>query len=202
MSMNDVELELKRIRQKRASKNGTVGKNNKFVSKVLISVILLLSSLIFINHSDKNEKLFNKYVLENSFSFGKINNWYSSVFGTDIPFEQAVKENEVAVFNETLGYSNIEDYNNSFKVTLSSSSMIPLLQSGVVVFAGEKEDLGYTVIVQGIDGVDIWYSNISQINYALYDYVQKGEFLSEANGDYLYLTFQKDSEYIGYENYL
>ncbi len=48
-----------------------------------------------------------------------------------------------------------------------------LFESGIVVYIGEKENYKQTVIVQQMNGVDVWYGNIKQANVKLYDYVEK-----------------------------
>ena len=58
-----------------------------------------------------------------------------------------------------------------------------------------------TIIIEGIDGVDIWYGNIKNNNVKLYDYVNRGEFLGEVNDNKLYLVFEKNKEYLSFEDY-
>ena len=77
---------------------------------------------------------------------------------------------------------------------------MPALQSGIVVFMGQKDNYGSTVIIQGIDGVDIWYTNINS-SLKLYDYVEKQSLVGEVNGDNITLVCQKDNEYIEYSEY-
>ena len=36
----------------------------------------------------------------------------------------------------------------------------------------------------------------------LYDYVEKGELLGETNNNTLFLTFQKNGEYLDYKKYI
>ena len=40
------------------------------------------------------------------------------------------------------------------------------------------------------------------INVKLYDYVNKGDFLGEVIDNNLYIVFQKDKEYLEFENYI
>ena len=75
------------------------------------------------------------------------------------------------------------------------------LNSGIVVFIGEKENYGNVVIVQGIDGVDIWYGNITNVNLSLYDYVEKNSILGSSSDDHIYFVIQKDNNYLDYEEY-
>ena len=69
------------------------------------------------------------------------------------------------------------------------------------MYLGDKDNLGNTCIIQGVDGVDIWYSNIDTSNLTLYDYVNKGDMLGTTLSDKLYLTLEKNNEFIDYETY-
>ena len=72
------------------------------------------------------------------------------------------------------------------------------LNSGIVVYIGQKEKLGNTVIIQGTDGIDYWYSNIDNLSVNLYDYVEKDIVLGTSINEYIYLTILKDGEYLNY----
>ena len=174
-------------------------KLKKYLSKILISIIFLLASIIFIKLSDNNKKTYENVFLQNSISFTKVNNWYQKYFGNVIPVPNVVED--TPVFNEDLTYKEITDYLDGSLVTVNNDYMIPSMQSGIVVFIGEKEGYNKTIIVQGIDGVDIWYGNIDTTNLNLYDYVKKGDLLGNVNDNSLYLVFMKDNNYISYEEY-
>jgi len=70
-----------------------------------------------------------------------------------------------------------------------------------VVFIGEKEGFGKTIIVQGIDGVDIWYGNVTNISVQLYDYLENDTVMGEVDGQSLYLVIKKEGNNIKYEEY-
>ena len=80
--------------------------------------------------------------------------------------------------------------------------MEPVLESGIVIFIGERDGYGNTVVIEQIDGIDVYYSNISTDGVTLYDYVEKGSLLGEAKDKTLYLVFQKDGEYLDYKEYI
>ncbi len=82
-------------------------------------------------------------------------------------------DNNQMVMNGHLVYKSIESYKDGEVLSLSSNTLINNLTSGVVVFVGEKDDYGETVIIQGVDGVDIWYGNLTNVSVKLYDYVEK-----------------------------
>lgn len=170
------------------------------ISRVLITVIFVLGSIIFTNISEDNKALYQKYVLEDSLEFTKINELYQSVFGdVDIAKQDNNTDSEV-VFGD-VSYTNIEPFKNGVKLTVGMNEAISVITSGIVVFIGEKDDLGNTVIIQGNDGVDIWYSNITDTDISVYDYIEAGSILGSSNGEDIYLTINKDGEFINYEEY-
>ena len=170
------------------------------ISRVLITVIFVLGSIIFTNISEDNKALYQKYVLEDSLEFTKINELYQSVFGdVDIAKKDNNTDSEV-VFGD-VSYTNIEPFKNGVKLTVGMNEAISVITSGIVVFIGEKDDLGNTVIIQGNDGVDIWYSNITDTDISVYDYIEAGSILGSSNSEDIYLTINKDCEFINYEEY-
>ena len=77
--------------------------------------------------------------------------------------------------------------------------MVPALESGMVIFKGKKEGLGNTIIIEQVNGIEVWYSNITS-NIDIYDYVEKGTLVGEADKE-LYLTFKKNGEMRNYYGY-
>ena len=169
------------------------------ISRVLITVIFVLGSIIFTNVSDDNKALYQKYVLEDSLEFTKINELYQSIFG-DVDITKKDNPDSEVVFGDVT-YTNIEPFKNGVKLTVDMNEAISVITSGIVVFIGEKEDLGNTIIIQGNDGVDIWYSNITENDIKVYDYVEAGSILGSSNSENIYITINKDGEFINYEEY-
>ena len=169
------------------------------ISRVLITVIFVLGSIIFTNVSDDNKALYQKYVLEDSLEFTKINELYQRIFG-DVDITEKDNPDSEVVFGDVT-YTNIEPFKNGVKLTVDMNEAISVITSGIVVFIGEKEDLGNTIIIQGNDGVDIWYSNITENDIKVYDYVEAGNILGSSNSENIYITINKDGEFINYEEY-
>ena len=177
-------------------------KPSKYISnlftRTLISVILVLLCAIFINISDANLLTFKNHFFNETLAFTTINNLYTKYFGEIVP---ETLNKTIPVFESGKSYSSIEQVENAYKLQLNSNTF-SFLESGVVVFLGEKENLGKTIIVQGIDGVDIWYSNIENHNITLYDYVEKNNMIGEFKDNSAILTFMENGNYTGYEKYL
>lgn len=166
------------------------------ISKFLYAVIFFLISIIFTRYNDNTLLLYKKYVFTESLPFTKIKGFYEDLFGEVLP-----KENTSLVLNGELVYKSIDTYLDGEVLTLTSSSIINSITSGVVVYIGNKDGYGNTVIIQGVDGVDIWYSNFSNISVKLYDYIEKNTLLGEVHDNKLYLVIKKNNEYLKYEDY-
>lgn len=170
-------------------------------TRVLISIILFLVSSIFINYSDKNLLLYKKHLYNKSFNFAYINKIYDKYLGGILPLKN-VSNKEQVVMSETIDYSNNEPYQNGIKINALSGHIIKSLESGIIVFIGEKENLGNTIIIQGSDGVDYWYGNIENSNLSIYDYIEKDTNIGNAKDGILYLQFAKNGEYLNYEEFI
>lgn len=186
-------------KKRRNKKSFNVNKKSikNFISKFLLAIIFFLSSIIFTNINDKNLLLYKEYVLTESLPFTKIKGWYEELFGEVLPKD----DNNKMVIKGHLVYKNIENYKDGEVLTLTTNTLINSLQSGIVVYCGEKDDYGNTVIIQGVDGVDIWYGNLTNVSVKLYDYVEKDKLIGETNSDLLYLVIKKDNNFLKYEDY-
>lgn len=200
----DNEEIIKKLRQNKSNKFNNKVMKSKYISnlftRTLLSVIVILISAIYVNMNDKNLKNYKEKLFENSLSFTKISKSYNKVFGKVLPLELD-KGTTKTVFNEGISYNNIEKYENGYRLDLTSNA-VTALYDGIVVFIGNKDNYENTVIIQGSDGVDIWYGNINDVGVNLYDYVSKDTMLGQANDNKLYLVFNKENDYLGYENYL
>lgn len=168
-----------------------------FFMKLLISIVLTLIVLILIKSSSDFKTIFYKEVYTSNISFAPLTNLYNKYIGSLDIFDSVITE---PVFNEELIYTNSESYLDGVKLELDSN-LVPVNVSGIVVYIGEKEEYGNTIIVQRIDGVDEWYGGINNVNINLYDYVESGTLLGEAD-KYLYLVYKKDGNILNYEEYL
>ena len=167
--------------------------------KTLICILLFLIFLI----CNKKIKDFDKYIYNNVYnsniSFAKINNWYERYFGSIFPVK---KIEEVQVFNEYLVYKSKEKYKDGVLLKVDSNYFIPAISNGIVIFIGEKDGYGKTVIVEDENGIDVWYSNIKILNINMYDYIDKGDYIGEAYDGNLYMLFQRKGKILDYNKYV
>lgn len=201
-----MDFEIEKIRDSIRHKKRTAKKKktNYFpiLNKVLLVILLTIITLIVLKSSPTLKAKFYHQVYENNIGFAQINSLYQKYFGTPIPFNDLLKEKTKPVFNEKLSYTNKEKYLDGVKLTVSSSYMVPSLESGMVIFSGEKEGYGNTVIIEQVNGVEVWYSNLKENNIKIYDYIEKGTLIGEATDTILYLVFKKDGTVLNYEDYI
>lgn len=169
-----------------------------YISKTLITIIITLILLIIMKSSKTFKTNFYKYVYDTNFSFTKISNLYNKYFGNILEMP-TIKDQ--TVFNEKLNYKSKEKYLDGVKLYIDKNYLVNSLESGIVVFIGNKENYGNVVIIEQINGIDVWYGNINNVSVKMYDYINKGTYIGEAN-DYFYLVYKKNGKYLNYEDYI
>lgn len=203
MNKNDISKYMKKINK---SKNNELVSDIKkyvrnFLYRSLICLSLFLLLAIICKIDTKYKDIIKKNIYETNISFTSIKNFYSKYLGGVSILDNFVS-NTKPVFNEKLVYKSSSKYYNGVKLEVENNYLVPVLESGIVVFIGEKENYGNVIIIQGMDGVDIWYGNMSTTSIKLYDYIESGDLLGEITNNYLYLVYSKNGDYLNYEEYL
>lgn len=171
-----------------------------FFNKILVCIILVIICLIMMKTNSNFKEFVSEKIFKDNISFAYLNNLYNKYFGSILPSYKNL-DTEV-VFNEKLEYFEYNKYLDGYKLSVTTSYLVPIIESGIVVYIGNIDNYGESVIIEGIDGVDIWYSNLENISVKLYDYVNSGDYLGEVKGEDLYLVFEKNQEYLKFEDYI
>ena len=169
------------------------------ITRCLVCVILFLIISIICNISNTNLLWFKNNIFNTSIDFSFFNNLYNKYIDKYLPFD--LYENKM-VMKDGLVYASKKKYLNGVSLEVGSNYSMCSLMGGIVVYIGEKDGLGNTVIIQGTDGIDYWYSNIDNLSVELYDYIEKDTILGISMSDNIYLTFVKDGNYMNYEEYI
>lgn len=205
----EIKLIKEKIKQKRnyhkpinESKSNLTDIFLKHVNRILVVVLITLITLIFLKGNSSFREVFYKYVYDNNFSFAKINELYQKHFGSPIPFKNLLNDKITPIFNEKLKYYEVSKYKDGARLVVDDNYLVPVIETGIVIFIGDKDEYKNTVIIQQSDGVDVWYSNLTNINVKLYDYVKVGSLLGETIDNNLYLVFKKDGTILDYKEYI
>lgn len=201
--MDEIELVKKRHQERldklRQKSNKDDKRISRIFSKILISIIFILCSCIYIHLDENNLKKYQKYLFEDNLTFAKINSEYQKFLGSLFP--SVTSNNDAILASNNVSLNEIIEYNDGYKIKVNDNSPINVITSGIVVYLDEKEGYGKTIIIQGIDGYDIWYGNVADPSVKLYDYVEKGTILANSNSNYYYNVFYKDGNKVTYEEY-
>ena len=171
---------------------------HSFINRIMLTIIVFLIGMIFTKNSATNKKIISEHVYEESIHFSNFKKIYNKYFGKYIGEVEETKQ----VFTEKLSYSKESVYKDGVKLTVSDNYLVPALESGIVIFIGNKEGYGNTVIIEQINGIDVWYSNITEKNIKMYDYVKKGDLIGEAKDKKIYLLFEEKGKFLDYKKYI
>ena len=171
------------------------------ILRTMIVIVIFLIMAIMSKTSLIYKDLIITNVYEKNLSFTKIKKLYDKYLGGITPLDKVV-EKELTVFNEELSYDNISKYHDGAKLEVSKNYLVPVLEEGMVIYIGEKENYGNVIIVEDMNGVSIWYGNMDTTTAKLYDYVNKNAYLGTTKDNILYLVYQKDGKFLNYEEYL
>lgn len=173
----------------------------KAISKILITIIIFLLGMIILKKNPSYKATIQKNIYEKSIKFTKIKDTYNKYFGKLLSIDK-ITYKETPVFNENLTYKDKKTYKDGVELTVEEGYMIPSLKNGIVVYIGEKEEYGSTIIIEQENGIDVFYSNVITDGIKLYDYIEKGEYVGRAKDTKIYLLFQKNGEVLNYQEYI
>lgn len=171
------------------------------IGRSMLAIILFLILAIASKSSQSYKDIIISNIYEKNFSFSKVKKLYTKYLGGIAPLDKVV-DNSISVFNEKLSYEESSKYHDGVKLMVDNNYLVPTIEEGMVIFVGEKENYGNVVIIEGIDGIDIWYGNMETTTVKLYDYIEKNTYLGTTKENILYLIYQKDGKFLNYEEYL
>jgi len=162
-------------------------KKEVFFFKILASVLLfLLVAIMFRNHNTTFEPVrdFVTKQMDKDFKFATVSNWYEDKFGKPLallPFsedDQAGKKTVVKDPNFSVPamgkiLENFEKNGQGIMIETEKGAAVQSINDGYVTFAGVKEGLGKTVIIQHPDDSTTWYGNLDEIKVNFYEYIEK-----------------------------
>lgn len=168
------------------------GRRGIWLTKILLGMIVFLLVLIGCNLSNKFRDIFTNKVLEENINFYQFKNVIDKFLNKNDNTEVQEVSGDVVSFLE---------YEGRYIIQIDQDEGINFLKPGIIVYIGDKDNLGNTVIVQGNDGVDLWYSGVILDSHELYDYVSVKDLLGISENTNYILSIYKDGELLKYEEY-
>lgn len=169
-------------------------KKEVFLFKILASACLvLLISILFHNHSATLDPIRNvvKKTMDTDIQFAAITDWYENRFGKPLsllPFtdknskEKLASKQQYAIPASGKILENFQKNGQGIMIETGKGAQVKAMNEGIVRFAGNKEGIGNTVIIQHSDQTESWYGNLESINVNLYEYIEKGKEVGTVSG--------------------
>lgn len=172
-----------------------------FIKFLLCSSLFI--SLGIVCKLDNNYKIYlEQKIYQEYLDFSSVRLFYDKYMGGIFPIENSFNKGVVSVFNEELNYKVLASYKEGVSLEVAYNYLVPSINSGLVVYVGEKEGYGNVVIIEGDDDIDIWYGNLCNNVVSLYDFISSGSYIGEVCNNKLYLVYTKKNEFLDYRNYL
>jgi stage IV sporulation protein FA len=158
-----------------------------FILKILgTSVLILCTAILFQNQVPGFDKA-RSYVqktMTSEFQFAAVSAWYEDQFGKPLALLPSGKETSQPETTETAEYAlpasgkvveNFKSNGQGIMVETGKGAKVEAMKGGRVIFAGKKDGLGQTVIIQHADKSESWYGSLNTIEVTQYEKVDKGK---------------------------
>lgn len=173
-----------------------------FIIKSLLCIIIFLVLGIACKRNVDYKNYVYKRLYQEHIDFSSMKVFYNKYLGGVFPLEDVFGVSSKPVFNEELVYQSINAYEEGAVLGVNYNYLVPSTSKGIVVYIGEKEKYGNVVIVEGDDGVDIWYGNLCNTMVSIYDVIDRGTYLGESCDEKIYIVYTKKNEFLDYKDYL
>ncbi len=181
-------------------KNKKLSKNYFYnlLKRTMLTISLVLVVMIISKNSENFRNMVNKYTFNSNYNFSKINQLYKKYL---LSLKKTKELISPVNGSSILEYTKSEKYNDGVILEVGENYNVKMIESGLVVYVGEKEGIGNTIIVQQSNGIDVKYGFLDKIDVKVYDYIEKGTIIGNSNNK-LYLEFSKDGKVVSYEPYI
>jgi stage IV sporulation protein FA len=181
--------------------------------------LFLIAGILFKNTSPQmtDARAFVSKSFEQEFQFATVASWYEEQFGRPLALLPIQNDNEQVINNNDQSRSSkpvyavpangqvIETFaanGQGMTIKTDRGSIVESIDDGFVIFAGVKDGIGKTVVIQHADGSEVWYGNLKNIDVKLYDFVEGRAKIGEVNetedgeAGKLYLAVKKGDSFI------
>ncbi|MGC8228633.1 peptidoglycan DD-metalloendopeptidase family protein [Pseudobacillus badius] len=186
----------------------------RFLFKWLAAGALVLATAILFRHPSpmlEDGRNWMEKTMEKEFPFSRAAQWYEKAFGEPLPFtadgwtekEQSPGASpEIALPAAGRIVEDFQTNGQGILVETGPTEEVKAIKEGTVIFTGEKEGLGKTVILQHADNSESWYGHLSALSVQQYERVKAGNTLAKAeigkntSGGQFYLAIKRDNVFI------
>ncbi|MGR3765203.1 peptidoglycan DD-metalloendopeptidase family protein [Rossellomorea sp. NS-SX7] len=191
-------------------------KKETFMMKILgAGIMVLITAIMFKSPSpvfDEAKSVVNR-TMETEFQFAAISSWYEDQFGKPLallPGGTEDKDSSSVVNTEEYArpasgkvVENFKANGQGIMLETGFGEDVAAMKGGLIIFAGKKDKLGNTVVIQHEDKSESWYGHLESIEVNQYEYVDKGSAVgkvstsgeSDVSGEF-YFAIKMGDEFI------
>lgn len=156
------------------------------------SVVLFFASVIILKGNIpimKQSETWVRNAYEEHLPFASMHDWYVQHLGIPlalVPQTETVSTIEEESIHMPLQGEVIESFHDNgtgIYIKPEEKSYVQAVNKGVVIFAGNKEETGQTIIIQHADRTETTYGHLSSIDVHLYKTVATDEFIGTIDPD-------------------
>lgn len=149
------------------------------------SVLVLCTAILFQNQVPGFDKarFYVKQTMSEELQFAAISTWYEDQFGKPLALLPEGNEGSQETTEKTVEYAlpasskvieNFKSNGQGIMVGTVKGSTVEAMKGGLVIFAGKKDNLGQTVIIQHDDKSESWYGHLNSVEVNLYETIKTG----------------------------
>jgi stage IV sporulation protein FA len=190
-------------------------KKETFIMKILgAGIMVLITAIMFKSPSpvfDEAKTVVDR-TMETEFQFAAISSWYEDQFGKPLALlpgsTKDIDSPEVNTeeFARPASGKVVENFKTNGQGILLETGFgedVAAMKGGLIIFAGKKDKLGNTVVIQHKDKSESWYGHLESIDVNQYEYVDKGSAVgkvstsgeSDVSGEF-YFAIKMGDEFI------
>ncbi len=144
-------------------------------------------------------------VMQTNFEFATMSDWLSKRVGdiyAVLPSRFSKKDQSEAIPVSGKLLETFKENGKGIMVETTTGVSVKTIAAGVVIFAGDDDKTGKTVIVQQTNKMNVWYGHLSDIDVTLYQHVDQGtgigvvsEGAAAGHGTY-YFAIKKENHFV------
>jgi stage IV sporulation protein FA len=199
--------------QSDAMKHSDSHMNPRFILKMIIAFFFV--SGVYLVHNvnlpyGSEARSFVQEVFTREFNFQGMASNLERVFGSELailpPANQETKGqpvwkdvNKEGVYTSPVQGELLVPFifdGQGIQVAAAKGEPIQAIADGWVVFVGQQDQGGQTVLIQHQDQMISQYKSVGNIQIKLHDWVKSGQAIGTVEGDTLYFSLKKDEQYI------
>jgi len=168
---------------------------NIFVVKCLIAAVLILGGAVLYKTdmfaSVPKTKRVVSAALTDDMNFTMVSHWYEQIFGHPLAFlptnerksqifsghkeSESSKDFAVPVSGNRTVTEHFSAKKKGITVEAAVNAEVKAIDSGLVIFVGNKASIGKTIVIQHKDGTESWYGRLENVDVKQYDNVKKDQ---------------------------